>query len=150
MLMDEILVSVMSVQALADDLHYRSSGKNFYALHLLADRVKENLNDTIDGIKEVYFLGEIKSEPPSTDYLMLKTSKNAATVRNAATEGIDADHDLALVLAVKLATDLVIKNIEMFKKENQNLLSGTVALLDGLSQSMILANALLDRTALSF
>lgn len=144
MLMEEIIVGIMCVQALADDLHYRSYGSSFYSNHLLADRVKDGLDKTIDAIKEVYYLGEIKSEPPGTDYLMEDASKKVAEVRNTASEEI-ADSNQTLVLSLLLGIELLTKNVEMFKKENENLMSGTVALLDGLSQSMLLSFGLLNK-----
>ena len=39
--MIDVLVALEVVEWLASDLHYNSTGPMFYALHLLADRVKE-------------------------------------------------------------------------------------------------------------
>lgn len=147
MLMEEILLGIMCVQALSDDLHYRSIGNSFYANHLLADRVKDGLDKTVDAIKEVYFLGELKSEPPSTDYLMEQAAKMVSATRKTASEG-ETDSNNALIASLMLGIDLLAKNIELFKKENVNLMSGTVALLDGLSQSMLLSYGLLNRNLL--
>ena len=50
--MNEVLSMIVAVQILCDDLHYRSKGNSFYALHLLADRVKDGLDKDLDDFLE--------------------------------------------------------------------------------------------------
>ena len=62
--MIDVLVALEVVEWLASDLHYNSTGPMFYALHLLADRVKD-FGSAEDDLKEGYWLGCLDTTPPS-------------------------------------------------------------------------------------
>ena len=62
--MIDVLVAIEVVKWLASDLHYNSTGPMFYALHLLADRVKD-FDSAEDDLKEGYWLGCLDTTPPS-------------------------------------------------------------------------------------
>jgi len=62
--MIDVLVAIEVVKWLASDLHYNSTGPMFYALHLLADRVKD-FGSAEDDLKEGYWLGCLDTTPPS-------------------------------------------------------------------------------------
>ena len=62
--MIDVLVALEVVEWLASDLHYNSTGLMFYALHLLADRVKD-FGSAEDDLKEGYWLGCLDTTPPS-------------------------------------------------------------------------------------
>ena len=62
--MIDVLVALEVVKWLASDLHYNSTGPMFYALHLLADRVKD-FGSAEDDLKEGYWLGCLDTTPPS-------------------------------------------------------------------------------------
>ena len=61
--MKELLAMLCTIDWLANDLHYRSSGPGFYEKHLLADRVRD-FGDVDDELKEAYWLGFKKCVPP--------------------------------------------------------------------------------------
>ena len=62
--MIDVLVAIEVVKWLASDLHYNSTGPMFYALHLLADRVRD-FGSAEDDLKEGYWLGCLDTTPPS-------------------------------------------------------------------------------------
>lgn len=59
-----VIVSMTLCEWYAKELHYNSCGENFYSLHLLADKL--DFGDSMDELKERYFLGE-KSDVVPTD-----------------------------------------------------------------------------------
>lgn len=149
--MYELLARLYAVQILADDLHYRSEGLAFYALHLLADRVKDGIADDIDSLRETFFMGEMKVNPPQTSESMKEAAEIAKAISND-TNGADTNH--TLVFRLRDAVNSVIHIIETIKRGAGNgegaivIYSGTAAVLDGISQKMMVAYALLDRTSL--
>lgn len=62
--MINVLVAMTLCKWYANELHYNSSGENFYSLHLLADKL--DFGDSMDELKERFYLGE-KSENVPTD-----------------------------------------------------------------------------------
>lgn len=62
--MINVLVAMTLCEWYANELHYDSSGENFYSLHLLADKL--DFGDSMDELKERFYLGE-KSENVPTD-----------------------------------------------------------------------------------
>jgi DNA-binding ferritin-like protein len=62
--MINVLVAMTLCEWYANELHYNSSGENFYSLHLLADKL--DFGDSMDELKERYYLGE-KSDAVPTD-----------------------------------------------------------------------------------
>lgn len=62
--MIDVLVMLEVVKWLASDLHYNSTGPMFYALHLLADRVKD-FGSAEDDLKEGFWLGCLDTTPPA-------------------------------------------------------------------------------------
>ena len=141
--MNELLEMIVCVEILANDLHYESDGIAFYANHLLADRVKEDLDKTLDGLREAYWLGELKVAPPPTDDTYQGAIELARGIRGSYSGG---DRNEALVIRLREVADLLLKKIEEIKRGDP-LLSGTVAILDGLSTHMQTMYGLLDRTA---
>ena len=57
--------------AFAKDIHYSCAGDAFYGKHLLADRIYDGLDDFIDQLKEVYFLGNNILPLPFSEYLAM-------------------------------------------------------------------------------
>lgn len=62
--MIDVIVMIEVVTWLARDLHYKFQGPMFYALHLLADRVKD-FGSAEDDLKEGYWLGCLDTTPPA-------------------------------------------------------------------------------------
>lgn len=65
-----VIVHLLAIANFAKDIHYNCKGEAFYSMHLLADRVQENIYEYIDGIKETFFLAADIKTLPSKEYLM--------------------------------------------------------------------------------
>ena len=66
---NNLIAGLLAIANYAKDIHYNSKGDSFYAKHLLADRVQENLPDYIDRLKEVCLLGNNEAALSSSEYL---------------------------------------------------------------------------------
>ena len=67
----DILARLTAIQQYAKDIHYTAKGDPFYAVHLLADRVADGLDDFSDSIKETHYLGGGELPPQSKEVLRL-------------------------------------------------------------------------------
>lgn len=67
----DILARLTAIQQYAKDIHYTAKGDQFYAVHLLADRVADGLDDFSDSIKETHYLGGGELPPQSKEILRL-------------------------------------------------------------------------------
>lgn len=137
---DEEMRNLMSwmkrIGMCAKDMHYRCKGKPFYGLHELADLVYEVEHET-DQIAEIYFLGERGIEPPRmTDVCSAAASLLVLYPRN----------DKYFIGGTMNACLQAMHKIEDIKKNFPDLKSGTVAVLDAISQHCLLAIGLLDQT----
>lgn len=65
----DILARLTAIQQYAKDIHYTAKGDQFYAVHLLADRVADGLDDFSDSIKETHYLGGGELPPQSKEIL---------------------------------------------------------------------------------
>lgn len=71
---NKLIEYLIAIQSFAKDIHYNAKGDAFYSKHLLADRIQENIQEYIDGIKEVKFLGNDEKPLTSGEYLSRATS----------------------------------------------------------------------------
>lgn len=67
----DILARLTAIQQYAKDIHYTAKGGQFYAVHLLADRVADGLDGFSDSIKETHYLGGGELPPQSKEVLRL-------------------------------------------------------------------------------
>lgn len=67
----DILARLTAIKHYAKDIHYNAKGKEFYAVHLLMDRVVDGLDDFIDSINEVCYLGAGDVPPSSREVLRI-------------------------------------------------------------------------------
>lgn len=133
--MKDVLVQMEIVRWLAKDMHYRSYDEWFYALHLLADKIDFGNSD--DDLKEAYYLGMKGQLPPTEEELhAIAVSKVGPTGAKSNLELIEALHD---------ACDYGMYLVEEAKKEN-GLFAGVHAILDGISQTMLVAKGLCWRS----
>lgn len=72
--MIEIIVRLFKIFGLAKDLHYTSSGPEFYGLHLMFDRIADGLLDHADRIQESYFLPR-QLPPPASAEIFAKAAE---------------------------------------------------------------------------
>ena len=68
---NKLICYLIAIQNFAKDIHYSCSGDAFYGKHLLADRIYDGLDDFIDQLKEVYFLGNNILPLSSSEYLAM-------------------------------------------------------------------------------
>lgn len=65
----QLLIHLWAIRFYSKDVHYLVKNSPFYGDHLLADRVMSKLDDAIDGVNEVCFLGELDNAPYSKDLI---------------------------------------------------------------------------------
>ena len=63
-----------AIKNYAKDIHYHAHGDSFYGIHLLMDRVSDGIDEQIDTIKEVCYLGAIQEVPSSADILKVASA----------------------------------------------------------------------------
>lgn len=134
--MIDVLVSVLMVEWIAKDMHYRSCDEWFYALHLLADKV--DFGSSIDDLKEAYYLGAKETLPPTEEQIV----KSAIEKYNLDTTSMD---NRQLIDALAASCTDGIYAIEEAKREPA-LVAGVHAILDGISQRMLVVKGLCWRT----
>lgn len=71
---NKLICYLLALANFAKDIHYSCHGPSFYGEHLFADRIRENLYDFIDQIKEICILGNEEEPLPSREYLSRATS----------------------------------------------------------------------------
>lgn len=133
--MIDVLVAIELVEWLAKDVHYRSNDQWFYALHLLADKV--DFGSSEDDLKEAYYLGQKEELPPAEKDIHVKAIERCPDVRGLDNEGLI--HTLYEVCANGLYA------IEEAKRE-AGLMAGVHAILDGVSQHLLVVKGLCWRT----
>lgn len=120
----------------AKDMHYRCKGKPFYGLHELADLVWE-VNHETDQIAEIYFMGERGINPPRMADVCIAAANLPVNYPSNDKYFIGGTMDACLQTMHK---------IEDIKNRFPELKSGTVAILDSISQQCLLRIGLLDQT----
>lgn len=65
---NKLIAMLMAIAGYSKDIHYTASGDAFLSKHQLADRVYDGINDQIDSIKEVFFLGNNLLPLTSAEY----------------------------------------------------------------------------------
>ena len=128
---NKIIEYLIAICNFSKDIHYNCKGDAFYSKHLLVDRVCENLNDYIDSIKEVFFLGGANKEPlPSYEYLK-KAAELIPEIQKEDKKNFEKLRDL-LIAAIKQ-----IEKTKALSKGEENLI-GSIA--ENLQTSLGLIN----------
>lgn len=117
---NKLICFLIALQNFSKDIHYSCYGESFYAKHLLADRLQEDLYEYIDQIKEICLLGEEVPPLPSTEYL-----KSAAEIIPLRYENDDHEN---FVLLQNLLVEILslLEKMEDLTKGEENLL-GNIA-----------------------
>lgn len=84
--MNSLIVKLIAIKETAKSIHYTCIGDSAYSMHLLADRVAENIDGYIDSCKES-ILGNDKFPASAQDYLtgaisLIPEIKNGANIEN--------------------------------------------------------------------
>lgn len=127
--MDKLIVLLMAIEGTSKNVHYEIAD---YSIHLLADRMQEDLNGFIDEIKENCILAKGQKVKNSSYYLQ-EASKyviddiSLLAIRNIVIDtlvhlesltGISVgDSDLLGRIGTKLQNDLAILNIVLGDKK---------------------------------
>lgn len=133
--MKEVLVSIETVKCLAADMHYRSYGEWFYALHLLADKV--DFGTAVDDLKEAYYLGANETLPPAEGEI--------CRLAGEACGDTSAKSNRELVEALREACTNCLYAVEEAKRE-AGLMGGIHSILDSISQTLLVVRGLCWRT----
>lgn len=67
--MYKLICYLTAIYQYSKTIHYEVKGEAFYGKHLFNDRIAENMNDYVDLIKEVVFLGHAKDAPSAVAIL---------------------------------------------------------------------------------
>lgn len=70
----QILARLIAINGFAKDIHYTADGESFYSIHILMDRVVDGLDDFIDSINEVVYMGRDSKPPASREVLKYATA----------------------------------------------------------------------------
>lgn len=135
--MKELIVLVRVVELLAKNLHYCSGGESFYGLHLLADKVE--FEEDIDSLKEAYYLGSIEQLPPCEVEI---AGLVAEKIKGFVSEELSNE---ALVSSLMESSGQAIYTIEQIKSDT-TMFAGIHAVLDGISQKLLVIKGLCWRT----
>ncbi len=134
--MKVLMAHLKRIGMCAKDMHYRCKGKPFYGLHELADLVWE-VNHETDQIAEIYFMGERGINPPRMADVCIMAANLPVNYPSNDKYFIGGTMDACLQTMHK---------IEDIKNRFPELKSGTVAILDSISQQCLLRIGLLDQT----
>lgn len=128
----DVIISVAIVEWIAKDMHYSSCDEWFYALHLLADKV--DFGNSIDDLKEAYYLGAKETLPPTEEQIV------KAAIEKCYLDTASMDNR-QLIEALATSCSDGIYAIEEAKREPA-LVAGVHAILDGISQKMLVVKGL--------
>ena len=67
--MEEIISYLIAICRTAKGIHYRALGDKFYSDHLLCDRICDGLDDFVDEIFEIYYLGKAEEAPQQKEIM---------------------------------------------------------------------------------
>lgn len=122
----DVLSRLTAIKHYAKDIHYNAKGDSFYAVHLLMDRIADDLDGFIDSINEVYYLGAGNLPPKSREVLKV------------------AEAYIPSVIDIQFLKNLISTTLDVLdsvKDENRAVNS----LLDSISQDLKLKLGLLNR-----
>ena len=135
--MSEILARLLAIYHFAKDIHYSAKGKDFYSIHLLMDRVADDIHDQIDSINEICYLGKDHVAPSSKDVL-------EKAYQNMPEFWSDTRENLSELSGIIGGT---IENIlEMIENGTDNMTSAEASLLDDIAKTLMLKKGLILRT----
>lgn len=126
--MDNINLLIAYLEAIAryaKDIHYSCKGPDFYGKHLFADRIYSGLDEFIDGIKEICFLGNDILPLPSGEYMT--RAKNLLPA-------VEPDDKKNFQNMQKLLTDALVLMQKMLQEKDTP--RAEVSLIDGIAQDL--------------
>lgn len=100
------------------DLHYLAQKENFYSDHKLADELRDDIDEWIDKVNEICFLGEEKTAPYSKD-IILQASQHIILLQDT-----PSNQFKKIAEFIKEILMYVQENIETTSVGEQNLIGG--------------------------
>lgn len=125
-----ILARLTAIKQFAKDIHYTAKGMSFYGVHLLMDRVADGLDDYIDSIKEVCFMGA-GEEPPSSKEVL----------SDALSYIPDVSSDTAM--DIKMLQELIVSTLKALEEQRED--AADMNLYNTISQDLKLKLGLISR-----
>ena len=122
---NKLICYLVAIQNFAKDIHYSCGGDAFYGKHLLADRIYDGLDDSIDGIKETCLLGNDILPLPSGEYLAMAMNLLPA---------LEQDDKKNFEAMQKLLIDCLVLMQEMLQEKDTP--RAEVSLIDGIAQDL--------------
>lgn len=133
--MIDVIVQIEIIKWIAKDMHYRANDEWFYALHLLADKI--DFGNAEDDLKEAYFLGMKEQLPPTEGEIHRRAAEKIEDTR--------AKSNMELIESLRVACENGLYAIEEAKNE-VGLFAGVHAILDGISQNLLVVKGLCWRS----
>lgn len=135
--MIDTMSRLLAIYHYAKDIHYSARGESFYGIHLLMDRVAEDINGQIDSINEICYLGKGHAAPSSKD-IMKKAYENMPEFWSNTKENMGELENLI---------GGTIENIiEMIENGSDNMTSPEASLLDDIAKTLMLKKGLITRS----
>lgn len=119
--MYDIIVYLNAIYGVSKDLHYTAHGESFYSLHLMYDKIAEDLLDYADEIKENYYMAREFKMPTAKEI-------NASTIEYMSS--MSDIHELHNLIT------LCIYHIEEYVNNNGILTEGDKSLLGEISNDL--------------
>jgi DNA-binding ferritin-like protein len=66
---NKLLAMLHAIRLSSADIHYQVRGDSFWGNHLFADELRDDIDDFIDGVNEICFLGSEREAPYSRDIM---------------------------------------------------------------------------------
>jgi DNA-binding ferritin-like protein len=129
--MRDIIVYLSAIYGISKDLHYSASGNEFYSLHLMYDKISEDLLDYIDEIKENYYMARQFDVP------------TAKEINKETLEYMSGNSD---ILELHNLLTLCIYHIQQYINDNETLTEGDKSLLGEIQNDLNKKIGFINRT----
>lgn len=130
----DLISKLLAIYNYAKDIHYRAKGEAFYGLHLFMDRISDQINDQIDELKEVYYLGRGDLPPKSDEILKVVLGLLPDYSVDTRDELINLEELLRIA----------IESVDDIKKTGE-VANGVSSLIDDIAKTLMLKYGLLHR-----
>lgn len=130
----DILVMLKVIKGTSKDLHYTAQGLMFLTVHELADKIGEGLDDYIDDLIEVGWLGAGLEAP------------TAQSIHEAAARALKAERltQIELLMRLRFLNQSLLEQLDLC---SNGAAAGVANLLGGIAQDIQQRVGFLDRVA---
>lgn len=130
----DILVMLKVIKGTSKDLHYTAQGLVFLTVHELADKIGEGLDDYIDDLIELGWLGAGLEAP------------TAQSIHEAAARALKAERltQIELLMRLRFLNQSLLEQLDLC---SNGAAAGVASLLGGIAQDIQQRVGFLDRVA---